>query len=119
VKKSSPVVWIAIVLMVVACVFIFNANQSVSSIQEELNKERYTRMTLEEELQKSKIRIQSLQEDLSSSKKKIRTIQSILSDGQTQTKDLIFQLEDVNRANRTLEKKIKEIEMIQQGQAGI
>ena len=101
---------IAVFVIVVACVVVVKANQTVGSIRKTLDEERYQRMTTEEKLQISEQTLSSVSSELESSKSKLQKIQQVMDSGQLEKSDLSSKVDTMAKEKAALEQRIQELE---------
>ena len=103
---------IVVIILIGSVGLISGYNKKFSFTQENLNRERYSRMVAEEELEKAKAKIGSLQIDLAKVQKKSESNQKILDETKSNNDDLQVQLEKAVKLQQDLEGKIKELNEI-------
>lgn len=102
---------IAVFVIVVACVVVVKANQTVGSIRKTLDEERYQRMTTEEKLQITEQKLGSLAAELESSKAKLQKIQQVMDSGELEKSDLSAKMDELAKEKAALEQRIQELEV--------
>lgn len=101
---------IAVFVIVVACIVVLKANQTVGSIRKTLDEERYQRMTTEEKLQATEQKLGSLAAELESSKDKLQKIQMVMDSGELAKSDLAVRMDALAQEKAALEQRILELE---------
>ena len=108
-KIKTKILIGVIVLMLGFLVMAVISNQTVGRVKQDLDQERFKRMTAEENLNKANMKIGALESELMSTQDKIQSVQTILRQGKSETTDLKTQLESMTKTKETLEKKIDEL----------
>ncbi len=102
-------IFVVIFLVVMASlIFAFRYNKAASSMQEELQRERYTRMTAEENLERAKEKLSSLQSQLTKYEKKSGTLELQVEEFTALTNDLQDRLDQATKRKEALEVKLQE-----------
>ncbi len=107
---KNSLVPIAVFVIVVACVVVVKANQTVGSIRKTLDEERYQRITTEEKLQITEQKLGSLTAELESSKSKLQKIQQVMDSGELEKSDLSVKMDSLAKEKTALEQRIQELE---------
>ena len=105
------IIFVVIFLVVMGgLVFAFRYNKVSSSMQEELQRERYTRMTAEENLERAKEKLTSLQGQLTKYEKKNGTLELQVEEFTALTHDLQDRLDQSMKRKETLEAEFQQDE---------
>jgi len=96
----------AIILALVGCFIGYYHNGKAFRSQEELNVERFTRMTVEENLLKSENKISSLKTELEQLQIRLKNTEKLLSQTTEQKDNLQIQLDQALEAKKVSEGKV-------------
>ncbi|HLF18075.1 MAG TPA: hypothetical protein VI749_04165 [Candidatus Omnitrophota bacterium] len=106
--KNVAIILAVLVALISGAVAYFH-NKSADQAQNDLNRERYTRMVTEEDLLKASQRIASLEKELAGVKGQLEKNDLLLKQAMTLKNDLQARLEEALETKDTLEKKMKDI----------
>jgi len=101
-----------IVLLVLSCGLAVRYNQEASHARNELDRERYRRITNEENLQKANIEINALQGELKRMKTKIKNTEIAFKNTKAINVDLKERLDKASRIQMSLDRRIVELQQI-------
>lgn len=107
-RMRDKILVVVAVLLIGCSVILFLSSQTTGKFQQELELERYKRITAEENISKLNVKIATLQSELSGLKTKIQSVQAALQ-GQSQSTDLKAEFEDISKAKGNLELKVEEL----------
>ena len=102
-RMNDKILIVVSVLLLGCLVIIGMSSQTTGKFQQELELERYKRITAEENISKLNVKIANLQSELSASKNKIQSVQAVLQDGQSESSDLKSQLEGMSKAKESFD----------------
>lgn len=112
---------VAVAVAIIGCVLAVSANVTTSKMHEDLDQERYKRMSAEKQLQKAHAAINRFKTELSDARNKIQGIQEILNVGQSARESLKGELESVSQEREALRKEreslMKKVEQLQKESA--
>ena len=100
---------LAVLVALVSGVVAYFHNKSANQAQNELNRERYTRMVTEEDLLKANQKIGSLEKELASVKSQLEKNDLLFKQAMTLKNDLQTKLDEALETKDSLEKKMKDI----------
>lgn len=109
-RAKNFILTILSVIAVAALSVLFNIVGHTTRAKEDLNQERYLRLTTEENLEKAKVRISSLETELARMQNKIKNTERILEETAGINHDLKINLDKTASINEHLKKKVKELE---------
>jgi len=101
---------VAVFVAIVGCVLAVSANVTTSNIHQDLEKERYKRLSAEEQLQKDQGLIVRLRKDLADSQQKLGAIDQVINQGKSATTTLQSQLEAVNNEKAVLMEQVQQLQ---------
>ena len=99
-------------ITVISIALTIRFGQNSSQAKEDLNRERYLRLTTEENLEKAKTKISSLETELARIQNKVKNIERSLDETTAVNKDLKVKLDKTSGVKEDLEKKVKELEQM-------
>ncbi|OGX35964.1 MAG: hypothetical protein A3C36_07845 [Omnitrophica WOR_2 bacterium RIFCSPHIGHO2_02_FULL_52_10] len=102
----------AIVLIILSCGLAVRYNQQATYAVEELNKERYQRITSEENLQRSGLEIGSLKAELQRAQSKYESAEQALNRIKAINEDLKQRLDKAAEIQVSLDKRIAELQRL-------
>ena len=104
---------ILVVLIVGLTGFIaFKKSQNAGKMQQDLNQERYVRMTTEENLSKSNEHVKEMEEQVAKLEKKMASMQIVLDNTNAINEDLKARLDKAGQIKQDMDVKIKELEQM-------
>ena len=101
-----------IVLLVLSCGLAVRYNQDANSTRDDLNTERYQRMTVEEDLQKASTQIDALKAELLRTQDRLAQIETVLEKTKAINEDLKSRLDQANEIKQRLDQRIGELQAI-------
>jgi chromosome segregation ATPase len=106
---KNVVIILAVVVALISAVVAYFDSRSADVAENELNRERYTRMVTEEDLLKANQRIGSLEKELTSLKSQLEKNDALLKQAMTLKNELQTQLDQAIEKKDSLERKMKDI----------
>ncbi len=101
---------IAVVVAVIGCGLAINAYITSGNMRQNLEEERYKRMTAEEHLQNTKGDLAKIRTELAAAQKTLASIQDLINKNKDTTSDLKGQLDTVRQERDSLKQQLGKIQ---------
>jgi len=102
---------ISIVVAVVGCALAVNAYITSGNMRQNLEEERYKRMSAEENLQNTKSEVAKIRADLAAAQQTLTSIQDLVSKGSSANSGLRTQLDAVTQERDALKQQLEKIQV--------